>query len=259
LWRKREADDTLLLGRDCPEGLRRNMKRFPRPAIVAASLLCLAMLSACGDQEPDQRKAFITFLQTRIIDKPGIHVPILTNEERASLGPYADQYAIISNFHKVMNESVSPKFVDAMTKGSIHSIADVVTHRADIELARTALGQMSGALGADRAQADEAHGKLNQPADLKPVFDKAYDRLVTNVAKTFNDVVPVADRVLGEALDFATYLDQHKDRIKLNGPIAQVTDPRLETEVNDQVKKLQGDQRAIADAQQKLRAVIYGP
>ena len=41
-------------------------------------LLMMFALSGCGDKEPAQRKAFIDFLQTRILDKPVLAVPQLT-------------------------------------------------------------------------------------------------------------------------------------------------------------------------------------
>ena len=43
-------------------------------------------LVACGNKEADQRKAFTTFLQTRVLDKPGLRVPVPSPEEKASFG-----------------------------------------------------------------------------------------------------------------------------------------------------------------------------
>ena len=58
------------------------MKFLFRP-IVALALALPLLLAACGDKEPEQRAAFTQFLQTRIIDKPGVRVPQLTAEERS--------------------------------------------------------------------------------------------------------------------------------------------------------------------------------
>src|SRR5262245_4725283 len=90
--------------------------------IVAAALL----LAGCGGNEGQQRAAFVQFLQTRILDKPGLHVPQLTDEERARFGPYADHYAIITDFNETMDKSVSPKLMAAMSAGSIRFVSDVV-------------------------------------------------------------------------------------------------------------------------------------
>ena len=70
-----------------------------RTAIVVALVGVALGLAACGGDEPAQRKAFIEFLQTRIIDKPGLHIPIMSDQDVANLGPYADQYRIMNGFH----------------------------------------------------------------------------------------------------------------------------------------------------------------
>ena len=57
------------------------MKSLFRP-IFALALALPLLLAACGDKEPEQRAAFTQFLQTRIIDKPGVRVPQLTAEEK---------------------------------------------------------------------------------------------------------------------------------------------------------------------------------
>ena len=46
-----------------------------------AGLSVTFLLAGCGDDEPKQRKAFIEFLQTRIVDKPGVHVPRLNDDQ----------------------------------------------------------------------------------------------------------------------------------------------------------------------------------
>ena len=78
-------------------------KNACRAAVFALLGLVLA---GCND-EPAERKAFITFLQTRIIDKPGLHVPHLTPEEEKSFGDYAKQYAVITDFNDGLDKSVA--------------------------------------------------------------------------------------------------------------------------------------------------------
>ena len=76
-----------------------------RRLLAFAGVLALALsLAGCFDNEPAQRAAFVKFLQTRIIDKPGLHIPILSDKEIADLGPYADQYRIMNGFHHRLDE-----------------------------------------------------------------------------------------------------------------------------------------------------------
>lgn len=226
---------------------------------VAGLVLSLALaLTACGDPEVGQRKAFIEFLQTRIVDKPGIHVPQLTPENRTAFGPYADHYAVITRFHEAMNQSVSPKLTAAVKGGAITSVGDLVTRRGDIETARKTLGAMSAALDGAASEADAGRAKLSQPPDLKAVYDKAYQRLVTESVTTFREVVPVADTVFAKALGLADYLEARKAQVKVSGPSIQVTDRKVQEELNAKLADLQAQQRAMMEAQAKFQKLVYG-
>lgn len=231
------------------------------PARVAPALLLVALLAglgACSDREADQRRAFVGFLQSRVLDKPGLHVPQLTAEERTSFGPYADHYAIITNFHRVMNESVSPKLGDAMARGAIRSVSELTARRSDVVAAKATIDAMAAALGTDQAEADAAHRKLDQPPDVKPVFDAAYDRLVTATVTAFGDVVPISDKVFSEMLDLADYLNAHKDRVKVSGDAVQATDRATQAELGARLQVLQTDQQGIQAAQSRFQQFVYG-
>lgn len=223
--------------------------------IVLVSLL----LAGCGGgNEGQQREAFASFLQTRIVDKPGIHVPQLTEEERAQFGSYADDYAIITDFNEAMDKSISPKLTSAMSAGSIRFLSDVVTRRADLQAARAGINEMGSALSGALAEADAAHAKLDQPADLKLVYDKAYDRLVTQPASAFRDIVPVMDKVLGEAIDLGTYIDEHRGSVRVSGPMIETGDPAIQSAINEKLRTLQSNQQAVQAAQARMQSVVYG-
>jgi hypothetical protein len=233
-------------------------RHFLRRGAILSLVLITLSLAGCGDREADQRKAFIAFLQTRIIDKPGLHVPQLTEDESKSFGPYAEQYAIITTFHKVTNEVVTPKMTAVLSKGAINSIGEMVARRDDLRIAKTALNEVAAALGTNLTQADEAHRKLNQPEELRIVFDKAYDRAVTAAAIGFKEVVPVADKFFSDALNLCDYIDQHKSQIKIAGAAFEVTDPATLKEVNEKLQTLQTDTKAIQTAYNKFRKLVYG-
>ena len=226
---------------------------------LVAGLLALSLaLAACGDPEAGQRKAFSEFLQTRIIDRPGIHVPQLTTENRTALGPYTDHYAVITKFQETMNASVSPKLTAAVQGGAIRSLGDLTSRRGDVETARGTLAAMASALDGALAEADSARAKLVQPPDLKPIYDKAYARLVTEPATVFREVVPVADTVFVKALGLADYLEAQKAKVKITGATVQVSDRKVQDEINAKLKDLQSNQQAMQEAQRRFQALVYG-
>ena len=216
------------------------------------------LLVGCGGNEGQQRAAFVQFLQTRILEKPGIHVPKLTDEERTQFGPYADDYAIITDFNKAMDESVSPKLSAAMQAGAIRSLSDVVSRRGDLQNARAGITEMGSALSGALSQADAARAKLDRPPDVKSAYDKVYDRLVTQPAAAFRDIVPVMDKVLGEAIELGSYIEEHRGSVRLSGPMIETSNPAIQAAINEKLQSLQSNQQAVQTAQARMQAVVYG-
>jgi hypothetical protein len=215
-------------------------------------------LAACGDDDAGQRKAFVGFLQTRILDKPGLRVPQLTDEERESFGPYAAHYAVITDFHRSMDASVQPKMAQAISKGGFSSAADLVTRRADLEAARGIMASMAESLTKAGAEADAARQKLEQPDDLEAVYTAAFERTVSAPARTFAGIAPVMDRVFTQALEIGSYMEEQKAVIQTSGAALQVRDPAVLTELNRRLQELQSFQREVLKAQEDVRRMIQG-
>lgn len=223
-------------------------------------LLALALpllLTACGSSEPDQRAAFKQFLQTRIIDKPGVHVPKLTPDESKSFGDYSQHYAVITDFNSGMDASIKP-LNGFVQKGAFRSLGDVIERRDDIKTAQTGLNDLVVQLKQELAKADAAHAQLKQPDDLKTVYDSAYDRTVTLPANTLLTVMPQVNGTIDSGLKVADYVDAHKAQIQINGSVVQVTDPKVQTELNTLLQDLNAKARVVQEAQVRMQTVLLG-
>jgi len=120
--------------------------------VIFGGLLALGLV-ACGDSEATQRKAFIEFLQTRIIGKPGVHVPKLTEQETASFGAYAKHYAVIADFNAGLDEAVS-KPMERALEAAPRSLDQLVSKRSEIAEIKSGMGAIRSAL--DRQLADSS-------------------------------------------------------------------------------------------------------
>ncbi len=232
------------------------MKSLFRPFLVLVAALPL-MLAACGDKEPEQRAAFTQFLQTRIVDKPGVRVPKLTEEEKKSFGDYAAHYAIITDFNAGMDASVKP-LSGILQKGQVRSVNDIVTRREDLKSVRAGLNDMNAALKEHRAKADAAHAQLKQPEDLKAVYDKAYEKTITLPADTFSDVLPQINATYDVTLKIADYVEANKSKIEISGNSVTVTDPAVQAELNKLLQEMNAQAKNVQQAQTRLQAVIMG-
>jgi len=228
-----------------------------RTLLVAPVAICLLVLAGCGDDEPNQRKAFMEFLQTRIVNKPGLHVPKLTAEETAAFGDYAKHYAVIFDFNENLSQSVSTPMSKALAAGMPRSLDDVVTRRTDIAALEGGFAKMRTALDQQLATADAAHTALKQPADLKPVYDAAYDRDVTQPAKVMAEVFPDADAAMKAILALADFIAAHP-AVKVQGSMIETSDPSLRQPLQMLLDAVRAKTDAINNAQRKFNALVSG-
>ncbi|MFQ6571991.1 DUF3053 domain-containing protein [Pseudomonas sp. UM16] len=232
------------------------MKVSFRPHWLLALALPL-VLAACGNDEPEQRAAFSQFLQTRIIDKPGVRVPKLTPDESKAFGEYTAHYAVITDFNGEMDATVKP-LGSLVQKGSMRSLNDVISRRDDIQAIQTGLNDMAAQLKQQQAKADSAHAQLKQPEDLKVVYDKAFEKTVSVPANTFLQVLPQINGTLDSSLKVADYVNAHKAQIEINGPVVKVQDPKVQAELNTLLQDLNAQAQTVQQAQVRMQAVMLG-
>lgn len=232
------------------------MNLFGRPIAFLGILLCLA-LSACGDQEPSQRKEFIEFLQTRILDKPGARAPQLSGNQKEAFGPYVKDYAVITDFAAGPSGepgNLQQRFSAIMAKGSIRSMSDLATRREDLTAVQTLIAELDGAIGQAVAKADAAKAQLKQPDDLKAVFDKAYERDVTAIAKNVRQLLPPVQEMIAAALRLSDFIAGHKNQLEVTGMMITAKDQKTLAVLQPLLDDFNAKGQAVMALQQKFRS-----
>ena len=231
---------------------------IPQRAFLWAFTVALALsVSACSS-EPKERKTFINFLQTRIVDKPGIHLPRPTPEEEKSFGEYNKHFAVIKDFNASLDNKISAPMHKLMEKGMPRSIQDLMTRRADLATVRETSVTLRTALESELVKANAQRAALKQPDDLKVVYDKAYARTVTGPAAMVKEVMPAVESTLLSAEKFAAFLEAHKSEIHFNGSMLEVKDPALLEQANVLMKQMNEKSSEVMAAQRKLNAMVQG-
>lgn len=234
-------------------------RAFNRRLLALVGLFFVALpLAGCFDNEPEQRRAFIAFLQARIINKLGLHIPILSDKEIADIGPYADQYRIMNGFHHRVDASISKDITRAMQIGTPRSLEDLRNHRNILPVVKSGMAAMRADLDRSEAEADAAHKALKQPADLKTVYDVAYERMVTGPARVFRELVPMIESMLPAIDELAAYLDAHRDTITFRGGTPVVSDAAVRTKLATLMDAAGKAAQASEEGKRKLRAMAEG-
>jgi hypothetical protein len=214
-------------------------------------------LAACGDSEPDQRKAFIEFLQTRIIDRPGSHVPRLTSEDTGKFGPYAEHYALIPAFNDEMTKAMAGANKISQTAAP-SSLQELVNRRDDIKAMVAAMSDTAVQARKNLTDAEAKRAALKQPDDLKAVYAKAYERTVTAPVQAFLDTIPVAMDGLLASVQLADYLDAHRTSVKLTGSNVQASDNKTRNEITQLLAAVKTKNDRLNESRKRLRQVTEG-
>jgi hypothetical protein len=236
------------------------MTRINRRLAPLAALLLLAFgLAACGDKEPEQRKAFIAFLQKRIVDRPGVHVPTLTDEEVNAVGPYVGHYNVVRSFTNNPDmEGVAKQMAQVTQRVSLNSIQDLVDNRAALRSVKDDLGKLTVAMNSNLEKTIRERDSLKQPDDLKPVYDKTFEKNVLAPVRAFNETVPLVVGIAEAALKLADYIDANRSKVTIQDKSVGGKDARTQREIDNLVKNLSAQAPKFQDAQRRLRVVLTG-
>lgn len=199
---------------------------FARYLLLPLLLLTLAIsVSGCGDKEPEQRKAFIDYLQTGVLAKQKLAVPQLTDEQKKTFDPYASDYAILTDFHHQMDSEISQS-MGALFSGMRHvnSVQAILNKRDELQKLAESSAEWQQKLVELRKVADDKHAALKQPDDLKEVYDRVYDKVITQPAALGEQIFVIMPKLLNLVVAQADLIKSQGDKVKIIGNSVQFTE-----------------------------------
>ncbi len=228
---------------------------------AALFTLVLALpLSACGPDEPQQRQAFISFLKTRIVDKPGIHLPVPTAGERSSWGPYAPQFDVIADFNHALDEASRTTLGDLSSlAANARSIGALVGMRSEVVQVRDGTATFQDTIKRHLEIANAARAAFPpQPNDLKTVYGAAYERDVSGPAAFWMGAMPAMHQGVTTYLDVIDFIEQHKGAVTVDGPMINASDPKLMPRLNELIKTMNDNAAKSAALFNQAQKLAYG-
>lgn len=218
---------------------------------IGAVLLSVAV-AGCVNKEPEQRAAFIAWLQTQIIDTADRRVPALDETQRDALGDYADQYAVLSAVDNVVQQQMQ-NLANAFEHEGLTSLAQLQARQETLRTDRQAVAAGQEALRQAQAHAQSERAEWKQPADLQPVYTQAYDKIATQPASVLDELAGTALASLDDALRAADFIAKHADQITIEADSAAVRDPSVQRELNQLLDALNSHAAAVEQAQARLQ------
>jgi len=228
----------------------RNSIAYCRYMFVVPVLLLLAVqITACGDKEPDQRKAFIQFLQTTVLPG-GERLPTLSEQQKQQFGPYVNDYQVLLTFTQQYTQSVNTSLLPVMDLISqIRVPQDYLTRRMDVQQSASALNLLAPQIAQLKKQADDAHGVLKQPDDLKAVYNQAYTKLVIQPVQKVAPVIAEASTLTSTLVQVGDFLNTQGNQATYS-PTSVSFPTRLQaTQYNELMKGIVSQYQQLVQAQ----------
>jgi len=229
------------------------LKRVTRGVLP---VLFAAALAAWGDSETDQRKAFIRFLQD-INGKTGVHYLVPTPADEKAFGPYLQQYAMILDFNKDMKSRMDEFVAQIIRLGygptsTPRTIEQMAAAPQDLVVARDAVGKMEQGIEMRLAKINAERTALKQPDDLKAMYDKTFEKLVTAPALAMEKSAKAFDVAIDASIKLADYINSHRNKLAVSGMQIQAKDQRTLDELRPLLKARQDAGERFLAAQRNV-------
>ncbi|MDR0807249.1 MAG: DUF3053 domain-containing protein [Enterobacteriaceae bacterium] len=214
-------------------------------------------LAGCGDNEPQQRKAFSEFLQTQVIDSAKIHLPALTDEQKKSFGNYTADYDLLTGFTDQLNAAFSKSMASSMNElKTLNSLNAMVENRSKIETAQAEIQTVQAKLDGVIKSTGEKYAALKMPEDLKTVYGQAYAKVVTQQGDLSKQTLTLLDSTFSSILKVSDFLTQQKEHIQFNGQTLQFKDQNVLNQFNEINRDLQKNQQELMAVARKIAQLM---
>ncbi|MDU4129235.1 MULTISPECIES: DUF3053 domain-containing protein [Pantoea] len=226
---------------------------WARSAFLVAGALIVLQLTACGDKEGEQRKAFIDFLQNTVM-RSGEHLPSLSENQKQSFGNFAGDYAILYGFSQQANKAVDQGMrpvVDELS--AIRVPQDYLNRRDSLRQANSALVIVTQQIESAKMQADSSKAALKQSDDLKKVYDTAYNKVVTVPANQLIPLLPQLQALSQAAVQTGDFLQTQGTRVSFNDGGVQFPTQEQASQYNALMSTLSANAQALTQAQSAVQ------
>jgi DUF3053 family protein len=145
-----------------------------------------------------------------------------------------------------------------MQIGTPRSLEELADHRDIIPIVKAGMRDMNVTVEKAEAAADAAHKALQQPPDLKVVYDIAYERMVTKPARVLRELGPLVLSVMPAIEELAAFLDEHRNVIEFRGGAPATKDASVRTKLMALMAAAGKAAEISADGKRKLREMAEG-
>ncbi len=212
---------------------------------LALAALVLAFLVSCADKEPQQRAAFVNFLQTRIVAAKSVALTPLSDAEKKSFGEYTDHYALLLNFQTKLAEATAKNTSGMLALNKLESLDAIAKERRPLEKAAREAQKLHDAITDLYKDTDKAKKRLKLPPDMAGVYTAAFDKTVRVPAETSAATFSAAAGTFNAILELLDFVDANSKDLEITGQDIKVKNPALQKGLDERMGAVQEQSRLL--------------
>lgn len=187
--------------------------------IILALLLAVSMLAlaGCGDKEPEERRAFIAFLNDKVMTVKGVGLPELSGAAKKAVGRYAEHYDLLTGFQKKLADEAGKNASELLALAEIQDFAALAKAEKSLKKASREAEKLQRLVVSLRKKTDKAKGKLAMPDDLAAVYDTVYAKVVSLPAASTATAFEAVHSVFAAILDLLDFINFNSRDMEIDG------------------------------------------
>jgi hypothetical protein len=229
-------------------------RRFTVLTAFLALLIAIVTIG-CTSREPIQRRAFIVFLQTQILDRKQVFpLPELTSENRRALGPYVSDYQIFSDFYSDMRKARQSLRSALKIQNRANNPKNLLENLQELSTQTAELPKIRRTLSDNLQKAQVSRSGLKQPNDLKLIYDRAFDKAITTPADNMRNIILRMEIQFLSLEDIGHFLNDNQTNLTISGVDVKFKDSTLLAQYQSLQNRYNTERQALSKAFQALRA-----
>lgn len=232
-------------------------RRFITASVCLMLLAACCLLGGCGENEQEQRTAFMGLLEKNVMGKSGMRYTPLSDEQKKQLGSaYTEQYELLGSLHqdKELEEKFSA-FQSAMMRGLTSS----GTPEEKLGVIKQARASMDEAKALISGRLDDRTNKRNafsQPEDLKALYDKAFAKVIGTPLTTMIEVFDLTSEALDAAAALNQYIVDNPGAADFSGGMLKIKEAKHEAKLKELLNDMNKKANAAQESARKLVSLV---
>ena len=210
---------------------------MPRHSLHAAAL-CLLLafsllaLGGCSDNEPENRRAFIAFLNEKVLPQKGVSLPELAGKQKKALGTYEKHYELLTDFQKNLAKEAGKNATELLALTEFENLEALAKGERSLKNAAKEADKLQKFVLSLKEKADKNKAGLSLPEDLAPVYNAAYDKVVALPADASARAFDAVHSVFAAILDLLDFINAHSRDMEIDGKNINLKNIALREDLN---------------------------